>query len=569
MCGIFSTLRNISIEDADKYFKLIRHRGPDASEIKVIDQIQDKNLIFGFHRLAIIDPTSRSMQPLTLNGLVLICNGEIFNYKELINKYNFTMKTQSDCEIILHLYEHYGRNESALKKLLNELRAEFAFILYDEDDKTLMAARDPFGIRPLFYSYGYNGISFASELKVLLFEETVKPLIPGSYIFREHNLQYNTTKFIKYYLIGNDSLREKSEEPLTKYKKNKSHLDWFFSSIAKTDITTIHKNIRALLTKSVKIRLMSDRPVGCFLSGGLDSSLVTSLVSEHINELHCFSIGLKDGLDITASIKVVEFLKSKGRNIKHHIINFTVEEGFQAIREVIWCLETRCVTTIRAGVVNYLLAKYVATNTEIKVIYSGSGSDEVFNGYQYGKMISDGKTLECDSRRLLNNLYLYDNLRDDRTTAAFGLEVRVPFLCRDLIDYVFSVDGEYRLSNIFMEKTLLRDAFKNEGVLPEEILYRRKEAWSDAVSSEEVSWYKTLSEKYIAFLISDEEFKNARVQYPYDTPKSKEALYYRKIFETFFPKRANIIPTIWLPPKKIVGRELTDPSATILNCYER
>ncbi len=563
MCGIFSSLGNYSIEDVQPYFHAIQHRGPDASSMEVIDKIQDKNLIFGFHRLAIIDPLARSMQPLQLNGLFLICNGEIYNYKELIAKYGFVMNTHSDCEVILHMYEHFGRNETALARLLNELRAEFAFVLYDKASRELIAARDPFGVRPLFYGFHGKAIVFASELKALLFRATAKQLLPGSYVFREHSEKYNTTKFIKYYDIGTG---KSASEPKPAPPKS-----WFLCSpLARStcEVTyAVHAKIRELLERAVVIRMMSDRPVGCLLSGGLDSSLITALVARHINNLHCFSIGLRDGLDIIAAKKVVEFLKGRGHEIEHHIVYFTVEEGFGVVRDVIRCLETRCVTTIRAGVVNYLLARYVST-TNIKVLYSGSGSDEVFNGYQYGKLIHDAETVELDSKRLLDNLHLYDNLRDDRTTANFGLEVRVPFLCRDLVDYVFSIHGDYRLSDIKMEKSLLRDAFKSEDVLPDEILYRRKEAWSDAVSSEEVSWYKALAKKIDA-IIPDKEFAAAGAIFPYDTPKTKESYYYRQIFEELFPGRANIIPKIWLPPRNLVGREIVDPSATVLNCYER
>jgi asparagine synthase (glutamine-hydrolysing) len=562
MCGIFSSLGSYSVEEVKPHFDAIQHRGPDASNLEIIDNIQDKNLIFGFHRLSIIDPSEKSMQPLRLNNIFLICNGEIYNYKELIEQYGFTMRTLSDCEIILHLYEHFGRNETALQKLLNVIRAEFAFILYDGDNQTLMAARDAFGIRPLFYSYSGKELVFASEIKALLFRQTVKQLPPGSYVFREHSAKYNTTKFIKYYDVTATKI---SKENMSIIKSQ-----FLCEPVAKSSceiLHTVHKNIRDLLKHSVIERLMSDRPVGCFLSGGLDSSLITALVSQHIAELHCFSIGLRDGLDIIASKKVVNFLKSKGNNIKHHIVYFTVDEGYRAIRDVIRCLETRCVTTIRAGVVNYLLAQYVST-TNVKVLYSGSGSDEVFNGYQYGKLIQDANTLERDSKRLLDNLHLYDNLRDDRTTANFGLEVRVPFLCRDLVDYVFSIHGDYRLSNIKMEKSLLREAFKSEGLLPDEILFRRKEAWSDAVSSEEVSWYKTLAER-IDQVITDKEFTDATTTFPYDTPKTKESYYYRKIFEELFPGRASIIPKIWLPPRSLIGRDIIDPSATVLNCYER
>jgi asparagine synthase (glutamine-hydrolysing) len=535
MCGIFAAV----VPDGEKlkcYSNLLAHRGPDDSEFVVYPAGVNK-LALGFHRLAIVDRDAKSNQPLTLGDLVLVCNGEIFNYKQLVANYNLTMQTGSDCEVILHLYEKFGRGPDALKKVLSVIEAEFAFVLYDRNNSTIMAARDPFGIRPLFYGTA-EILAYASELKALAFLDNVAPFPPGCYRFGSEPPQ-------KYYSIS-----------LTKI--------W-----PAPEIETIYHNIRQILTRAVEIRLMSDRPIGCFLSGGLDSSLVLALRVKYRPNIDCFSIGLsQDSYDIQAAKRVVSFLNARGAQIRHHIVTFTVEEGIGTLIDAMWHLETRCVTTIRAGIPNYLLSKYIATQTDIKVLYSGSGSDELFNGYQYGKMIKDTETLESDSARLLNELYLYDNLRDDRVTAAHGLELRVPFLDPHLINYVFSIPAEHRLSNqTEMEKMLLRDSFKGLDILPDEILYRRKEAFSDAVSSATESWYKTMV-KYIESHVSDQDLGQAGHEFPFDTPPTKEAYYYRKLFEGLFPRRADVIPKLWLPPAAIVGEEVVDPSATILPVYK-
>jgi asparagine synthase (glutamine-hydrolysing) len=311
---------------------------------------------------------------------------------------------------------------------------------------------------------------------------------------------------------------------------------------------------------------MSDRPIGCLLSGGLDSSLVTSIVSRHLPNLHCFSIGLNESsVDIIAAKKVANFLKIPIEN--HHIVNFTIEEGLSAIRDVIYHLESYDITTIRASTPQYLLAKYIRTNTDIKVLYSGEGSDELFAGYQYSKSAPSDKDLHFDTIRLLSELYLYDNLRTDRTTAAWGLEVRVPFLDKKFTQYVLELDPKLKRSSMeVMEKMLLRNSFKEGNYLPDEILYRPKEAFSDAVSSKEVSWYKSLN-VYINQAVSDEQLGDASIKYPYNTPQTKEALYYRDIFSELYPIKNidQVIPHYWLP--KWQGN-VQDPSATVLKCHQ-
>jgi asparagine synthase (glutamine-hydrolysing) len=544
MCGIFASLSDENEEELIPYIKKIQHRGPDASSIKQIDTISfdEKiyNLIFGFHRLAIVDVSSKSMQPIVLNDLVLICNGEIFNHKELELTYNLTMTTGSDCEVILHLYDMFGRGKVALESLLKVIRAEFAFVIYDMTNKSLLVARDVFGIRPLFISCENNSIVVASELKALSYRKNVKPFMAGSFLIKTPK----NTLFHKYHLLV-PSIN----------KINNSHF--------------IESSIKILLQDAVNIRLMSDRPVGCFLSGGVDSSIITALVAEKIPHLECFSIGLDGGVDIEAAKKVVNHINASGKSIKHHIINFTIEEGINVLKEVIWHLETYDITTIRASVPQFLLSQYIANNTSIKVLYSGEGADEVFNSYLYSRLTKSGDLLEKDSIRLLNELYMFDNLRVDRTTAAYGLEVRIPFLDIQLVEFMMSIDTSFRTCHDKIEKKILRDAFADTNLLPNDILYRQKHAFSDAVSSSEQSWYKSLV-SHIDNIISDEELaifnKNNTNSCLMNTAKSltKEAYYYKKIFDELFPNRENVLTHYWMPKWTDTNG---DPSATVLSCF--
>lgn len=529
MCGIFACIKSGACLNISTHFSKIKHRGPDSSTIKEIDE----KVTFAFHRLAIIDPNSKSNQPLYLDNFALICNGEIFNYKQLEKENDFKMKTMSDCEIILHLYKKYG-----IRKTVNILDAEFAFILYDMKNNTIFAARDPYGVRPLFIGETVDGnIFFSSEAKALtdIDNITIEQVLPGHYIEFAIS-KMNNLNYTKYFDIEQKSIEDNKETAMPKINK--------------------------LFTQAVEKRLMSDRPIGCLLSGGLDSSLVTSIVSRNLPNLHCFSIGLEGGVDIIAAKKVAKFLNIP--KSKHHIVNFTVEEGMNALKDVIYHLESYDITTIRASTPQYLLAKYIGTNTDVKVLYSGEGADELFAGYQYSKDAPSAEELHKDSIKLLKELYLYDNLRTDRTTSCWGLEVRIPFLDKEFTKYVLSLDPELiKPSKNIMEKLLLRDSFKN-GYLPEEILYRPKEAFSDAVSSKEVSWYRTLA-SHIDKVITKEELQDAHLKYQFNTPQTKEALFYRNIFCDLFPGRDELIPRYWMPQWQ---GKIVDPSATVLKCHQ-
>jgi asparagine synthase (glutamine-hydrolysing) len=397
MCGIFALLDNRAeskpLSDKDIYYaNMIQPRGPDHSEFYQMGKAH-----FVFHRLAINGLDDSSSMPFVLNNCLLIANAEIYNHKELEELYNIKPTSESDCEILIHLYNKFGRGQGAIHRICSEIDAEFAFIIYDDNSKTMFAARDSYGVRPLFYSND-DKYYFASEMKAIPSDVNIKAVLPGSIIeIYKDNMTISYYHFVR----------------ITK---------WLDISISQ-----IHQTIRKYFYGAVKRRLMSQRQIGCLLSGGLDSSLVAAVIAREVPDLHCFSIGIgEESVDLIAARRVAEFIGIKPSN--HHIIHFTVEDGFHALKYVIFALESWDVTTIRAGIVNYLLAKYIAKNTDIKVLLSGSGADEVFCGYQYSKMINSSADLARDSRRLLSELYMFDNLRDDRVTAAFGLEVRVPFL---------------------------------------------------------------------------------------------------------------------------------------------
>ena len=483
----------------------------------------------GFHHLSIIDRHHHSNQPLELQGIFLVCNGEIYNSKELVRVNKFQTTTASDCEVLIHLYLTYGTIG-----MLEQIKGEFAFVLYDSILNELVIGRDPFGVRPLFYGLNDKGIYFASEMKALSFvEEDVFPFPPSMYqTIRVNPICSSPPRC--YFKLQPSTVMEPS----------------------------MHDNIRVLLRQTVQQYLQSERPIGCFLSGGLDSSLIASLLFSVYPQLQCFTIGLEDSVDVKAARMVAQYIGLP--ESQHHIITMTVEEGIDAIPDVIYCLESYDITTIRASIPQYLLAKYVSQETNVKVLFSGEGADELFAGYQYSKMATDKDVLLEDTLRLLKELYLFDNLRTDRTTACWGLEVRVPFLSSVFVQLILHYDSSFRLCHDRMEKMLLRDAFRESRCLPRSVLYRGKEAFSDAISSKKRLWFRELQD-HIDTCISDDEFHIDKKMITINPPPTKEALYYRKLFDRYYPNRGHILPHYWLP--KWTG-DTHEPSATALHCHQ-
>ena len=543
MCGIFAYIGLGELPDnIDEYFKRIQYRGPDKSNTVTIKYPKCMNRIFlGFHRLSINDLSDNGLQPMSYihdPNCYLICNGEIYNCKELKEKYNFETKSNSDCEIILHMYKKFGIEET-----VKQLDGVFAFIIYDEN--YVFVGRDIIGVRPLFVGQHEHGdIAFASEAKSLIpFCSKIDQFKPGHF--------------------GIIDLREIDDIITCRYILFQIPFYYIPSINKELDEVHVIKNIKENLISAVEKRLMSDRPVGCFLSGGLDSSIICAIMTKLLDKpVVTFSIGMADSNspDLHYSEIVSKFLKTD-----HHRVEYTFDEGFQALDELIYTLETYDITTIRASLPQYLLSKYITENTDIRVLFSGEGPDEHFGGYQYLQKAPSNKELHNELIKLTTNLHYFDVLRTDRSTAKFGLEVRVPFLDKKFITNSFQTPPEYKNSNNRIEKWLIRTAFDDveNPFLPNEILWRKKNAFSDAVGYQ---WVDRLIEK-IDTLITDKELENANQIYIHNPPETKEGLYYRKIFNKHYKNKSKLIPYYWMPNNNWFSTKITDPSAKTLSCF--
>lgn len=573
MCGIFALINNVytfhpSIIHAG-FMKGVT-RGPEKSTIKYVDD----DIWLGFHRLAINGLDEVSNQPMTINNITLICNGEIYNYKELFSMLNVTPSTNSDCEIIIHLYARFG-----LEYTLQLLDGVFAFVLHDLRDENepplIHVARDPYGVRPLymlaptaFTKEKEPVVAFASELKVLHRLTNGKPsdyvfshVAPGSYLTFTKNSQsgyrlwflvdqakYHTYKFVNELSIDNAKLQLYSD---------------FYSDIYSDVYSDIYSNIYNRLNMAVKKRVVgtSDRKIACLLSGGLDSSLIAALVNKYYNNnkdclLETYSIGLPGSEDL----KYAE-LVAKHLGTKHTSIVVSEEDFFNAIPEVIRAIESYDTTTVRASVGNYLLGKYIKEHSDAKVIFNGDGSDEVTGGYLYFKSAPSNVEFDRECKRLLSNIYAFDVLRSDKCISSHGLEPRTPFLDRGFVDYYLSLPAAMRNTNAVQEKQLLRRAFKvcDPTLLPEVVLWRRKEAFSDGVSSLEKSWYQIIGERVTGVSpvspqchcsTGDLAPIELQVALKYDTgvlPTTPEQVYYRSLYDSFYSDSAYIVPYFWMP----------------------
>jgi len=507
MCGIvcaFELKESVEVlrPQVLKMSKKIRHRGPDWSGI-----FDNNNAIMAHERLAIVDPIS-GKQPIYSKdkNLVLAANGEIYNHlslqKELKKDYEF--QTQSDCEIILALYQEKG------VKFLNDLNGIFAFALYDVEKDEYLIARDHMGIIPLYMGWDKNGTFYvASELKALEGICTKIELFPPGHY-----------------------LSSKEGELKTWYTR-----DWKDYNTVKDNETSI-KEIRQALDEAVKRQLMSDVPYGVLLSGGLDSSITSALAKKYADKrietgdrenawyprLHSFAVGLEGSPDLAAAKKVAKHLDTV-----HHEIKFSIQEGIDAIKDVIYHLETYDITTIRASTPMFLMARAIKA-LGIKMVLSGEGSDELFGGYLYFHKAPNAQEFHEETVRKLEKLHQYDCLRANKSLAAWGIEGRVPFLDKEFIDVAMSINPKDKMINgERMEKWVLRKAF--EDMLPKSVAWRQKEQFSDGVG---YSWIDTLKEM-VNDKISDHQFENAHHRFPIQTPTSKEEFYYRSIFEQHFP----------------------------------
>lgn len=538
MCGIWiyiSTDKHERLfDDYKKYYNSIKSRGPD--ETKVICQ---ENFILCFHRLKINDLTANGMQPFIFSykgsNYYLLCNGEIYNYNDLKKKYNIKTRSKSDCEIIYHLFILFDKN---IKRLCSELNGEYAFVILEElpnKEINFWAGRDPYGVRSLYIGRTHHGIIFSSLLK------GITEISPKANHFMQGYYYSSIDKDVIYkrYYNPNQLLISKDK---------------------------IKQNICERLINSVKKRLLSDRPIGALLSGGLDSSLIVGILVKilGIKNLKTFSIGLtENSTDIINSRKVSEFLKTN-----HTEIIISPKKALDVIDNVIKTIETYDITTVRASIMQYLLAEYISTNTNIKVIFNGDGADEVQCGYLYYHYTKNNLEALDDNKRLLNEISCFDVLRVDKCISNFGLEARVPYLDIEFVDYYLSLSIEDKLPLGGIEKRLIRDAFNElyTDILPYEVLYRKKEAFSDGVSTLNDSWY-TIIQDHINNLISDKEFDDNKNNFDINEPQTKEAYYYRKIFDKHFNgsdfNYDCIVPHYWLPS----WIETNEPSARILSIY--
>jgi asparagine synthase (glutamine-hydrolysing) len=496
MCGIFailnkqnSDLDNNQIQGA---FMHGVHRGPDHT---AYEEYNYGCVGFGFHRLAINGLDTISNQPISINGIHLICNGEVYNYPELYASLNIAPTTNSDCEIILHLYRAFG-----IEHTLHMLNAsEFAFVLYDSIQNVVYAARDPNGVRPLFKGVRHDTICFASEMKMIPEGMTITPVLPGTYT--------NGRQVYTYYTLP--SMNPALIRP--------------------------HTLIKDTLYECVRRRVVhTERPIACLLSGGLDSSLIASLVTQCLRDtgqtrtLETYSIGLEGAEDLKYASMVAEYLGSK-----HTSIVLTEEEFLSAIPEVIFATETYDTTSIRASVGNFLVAEYIKKHSDAKVIFNGDGADEVCGGYLYLKNAPNEVEFDKECRRLVKDIHYFDALRSDRCISYHGLEARTPFLDRAFVELYMSIPAKLRYTQC--EKALLRSSF--EGMLPREILWRKKEAFSDGVSSLNNSWYSII-QRSIPPTIQCEYARSG-------TSMTPEQYYYKKIYDSYYV--ANILPYYWMP----------------------
>ena len=479
-----------------------RHRGPDWSGIYV-----DNKAILAHERLAIVD-IDNGAQPLFSKdrNLVLSINGEIYNHKDLEKNLtkHYDFQTDSDCEVINALYQEKGAN------FLKDLNGIFAFVLYDNKTESYLIARDHIGICPLYTGYDEHGNFFvASEMKALIGHcKTIEEFPPGHYLYSKDG------KATKYY-----------DPEWQNYDKVKAN---------ETDRSLLRRS----LEDAVHRQLMSDVPYGVLLSGGLDSSIIAAIAKKYAQrrvetndlkdawwpQLHTFAIGLKDSPDLAAARDAADFIGSV-----HHEFHFSIQEGLDAVHDVIYHIETYDVTTVRASTPMYLIARKIRS-MGVKMVLSGEGADEMFGGYLYFHKAPDPESLHEETVRKITQLHLFDCLRANKSMAAWGVEARVPFLDREFIDVAMTINPEAKMSgNKRMEKQILREIFAD--YLPESIRNRQKEQFSDGVGYNWIDTLKKVADKEI----SDQQLKNARFRFPINTPESKEAYYFRSIFEEHFP----------------------------------
>lgn len=514
MCGIFASFLTDKLEE-DVLFhngNKCSHRGPDNTTVKTFE-MNHKQVYLMFHRLSINGLSDSSNQPMEVAmypGIILMCNGEIYNFKELAKMYDFHLQTQSDCEIIIHLYHLLG-----FEKCVSLLDGVFSIVLIDENTSDIMIARDPFGVRSLYWTDNKNELLVSSELKSISdIDKNVSPYPPGTMTII-NNIQ---KRFIhKEYFTMDDLIPVSGTED------------------------SLTSMINEKLKNAVKKRLLSDRPIGCLLSGGIDSSIIAMLLSKMIypRKVRTFSIGMSGSRDLECARLVSEHIQSD-----HTEVIVTEEDMIHSIDRTIKQIESFDTTTVRASTPMYLLSKYIVENTDIRVIFSGEGADEISGSYLYFHNAPNVYCFQSECMRLLQDIHYFDVLRGDKTTAGNGLEIRVPFLDKEFVRMYMGIDPSLKMprkcKDVSYEKYLLRKTFEKD--LPDEIIWRRKDGFSDSVSSSEKLWCSVIQE-HTSLLYKSTQNKHIHLQ-----PKTSEQLWYRDIFNKYYPpENTSLVPYLWLP----------------------
>jgi len=521
MCSI---LTYAGTSDRELFAELLSRtasRGPDMSRIW-----DTGNGLMGFNRLSIMGTDESGMQPFLLNGNVCVCNGELYGFRPLkayLESLGYAFQSGSDCELLLPLYEKLGTSMFAF------LDAEFALVIYDADKESFIAARDPVGIRPLYYGYDSRGsILFASEPKNLTgICEKIRPFPPGHY-----------------WKDGDFNCYARPYEAKT------------YSSDGPEQIS---RNIHDKLLRGIEKRLDSDVKIGFLLSGGLDSSLVCGAAARMLDHpLETFAIGMDlDAIDLKYARQVAAYIHSN-----HHEVIISRDDVIEALEPVIHALGTYDITTIRASIGMYLVCKWIHENTDIRVILTGEISDELF-GYKYTDYAPDAQAFQQEAAKRIREIHMYDVLRADRSISVHSLEARVPFGDLDFVNYVMHIDPKYKMNTYGIGKYLLRHAFEADELIPRNILMREKAAFSDAVGH---SLRDDLME-YAQSLYSDQEFEEKCRKYSHAAPFTKESLLYREIFEKYYPGQSEMVTDFWMPNREWEGCDVTDPSARVLSNY--
>lgn len=544
MCGIFALLLkescNIKSDGNDecdiyRHFEYGKKRGPEHSVIENINP----QVIWGFHRLCINGLNELSNQPIKTDRCIMMCNGEIYNYKQLSEQFGFNMSTSSDCEIIVKLYEMVGPN------FVNLLDGVFSFLIYDSSLNRVIVGRDPYGVRPLYIChYDNENIGFSSDLTPLMFAKSVniKQYEPGTYSIYDYKSDKYTLSLQERYFFNISYMNQYQKPP-----------EFYMYHIVKT------------LKEAVRKRVDNcERDVASLLSGGLDSSLISALVCDEYfrkigKKLKTYSIGLEGGVDLKYSEIVGKHIRSE-----HTTIVLSEESFIHSIENVIMDIESYDTTTVRASVGNWNVAKYIKENGDAKVIFNGDGADELMGGYMYFHCAKNDDDFHNETLRLLSDISKFDVLRSDKSVSSHGLEPRTPFLDKEFTKFYISIPIEYRNHNKFgnCEKYLIRKSFElySPELLPKEVLWRKKEAFSDGVSSKKRAWYQIIQE--------NNKIKNTLcggLINCHNEPKTCEQEYYRSVFNKYYKGCEQLIPYFWMP-KFIEG--VSDASARTLDIYK-